>query len=106
MSNSPGLLVRHEHLYEKIEQRVVVSSDFPNDLVGAQRLFLDAKVILCTMSMMTHPSIPMFSKLISVSNVIVDEASQIYLGDYIPLLDRFGNGIQRLIFIGDDKQRE
>ena len=47
-----------------------------------------------------------FTRLVPVETVIVDEASQIELGDYLPLLSRFGQGIEKLVFVGDDKQRE
>ncbi|EPS96649.1 hypothetical protein FOMPIDRAFT_1087510, partial [Fomitopsis schrenkii] len=45
-----------------------------------------------------------FTELVPVKTVIVDEASQIELGDYLPLLARFGRGIEKLVFVGDDKQ--
>jgi superfamily I DNA and/or RNA helicase len=38
--------------------------------------------------------------------MIFDEASQIEIGDYLPLLVRFRSTLQKLVFIGDDKQRE
>lgn len=47
-----------------------------------------------------------FTRLVPVETVIVDEASQIELGDYLPLLSRFGSGIEKLVFVGDDKQCE
>jgi len=83
-----------------------MSSEFPKNLVSAERLFLGTKVILCTLSMMSHEDLLMFSTLIPVNNVIIDEASQIYLADYVPLLDRFSHSLKKLVLIGDDKQRE
>lgn len=46
-----------------------------------------------------------FTQLVPVEAVIVDEASQIEVGDYLPLLDKFGKTIKKIAFIGDDKQR-
>lgn len=43
--------------------------------------------------------------IVPVHTVIVDEASQIELGDYLPLWSKFGNTIKKMVFIGDDKQR-
>jgi len=45
-----------------------------------------------------------YTRLVPVETVIVDEASQIELGDYLPLLGRFNHSIKKLVFIGDDKQ--
>ena len=47
-----------------------------------------------------------YTCLVPVKTVIVDEASQIELGDYLPLQARFGRNIKKLVFIGDDKQRK
>ena len=58
--------------------------------------------------MFSHPRLPdtEFTTIVPVETVIVDEASQIELGDYLPLWSKFGRGIKKMIFIGDDKQRK
>jgi len=38
--------------------------------------------------------------------LIVDEASQIELGDYLGPLHDFKTVLRRIVFVGDDKQRE
>lgn len=43
-------------------------------------------------------------RLVPPQTVIFDEASQIEIGDYFPLLYRFQPTLQKLVFIGDDKQ--
>ena len=45
------------------------------------------------------------TRLVPLETVLVDEASQIEIGDYLPMLSRFGQDIRKLAFIGDDKQR-
>ena len=99
-------LSRHEHLYEKIERNVIESSDFPRDLVATQRLLLGARVILCTLSMITNGRLGHFTQLVPVERVIVDEASQIEVGQYLPLFSRFRTTLKKIVFIGDDKQCE
>ena len=76
--------------------------------MGNSRLLLGSRVILCTLSMLATYRLMStgFTRLVPVETVIVDEASQIELGDYLPLLSRFGRGIEKLVFVGDDKQRE
>jgi len=65
-----------------------------------------SRVILCTLSMMSSGRILKsgFSELVPVETLIVDEASQIEIGDYLIPLSRFHNTLQKIIFIGDDKQ--
>ncbi|CCM01391.1 uncharacterized protein FIBRA_03442 [Fibroporia radiculosa] len=96
----------HEHLYEDIERNVIRSDDFAPNAVGMSRLLLDSRVILCTISMLSHPRLGStgLTRLVPVTTVIVDEASQIELGDYLPLLYKFGQNLRKLVFIGDDKQ--
>ncbi|EPT05583.1 hypothetical protein FOMPIDRAFT_41042, partial [Fomitopsis schrenkii] len=96
----------HEHLYEKIERNIIRSDQFTDDIVANTRLLLGSKVILCTLSMISSPRFAAagFTRIVPIATVIVDEASQIGLGDYIPLLARFGSKLSKLVFIGDDKQ--
>jgi regulator of nonsense transcripts 1 len=37
---------------------------------------------------------------------MVDEASQVEIGDYVPMLCRFASSLQKMVFIGDDRQCE
>ncbi|KAF7970074.1 hypothetical protein HWV62_25050 [Athelia sp. TMB] len=94
----------HEHLYEKIRPRVIESPDFPQDTVAAERLLSGARVILCTISMITSSRLSCITRSVLVERVIVDEASQIEIGQYLPLLSRFEKTLKKLVFIGDDKQ--
>jgi hypothetical protein len=43
-------------------------------------------------------------RLVPVQTVIVDEASQIEVGDYLPMVDRFKTTLKKIACIGDDKQ--
>jgi regulator of nonsense transcripts 1 len=53
--------------------------------------------------MLSNPRLVTFMRLVPVETIIIDEASQIEIGDYIPVLCRFPR-LQKLVFIGDDKQ--
>lgn len=57
--------------------------------------------------MLSHPSLLASGifKIVPVNTVILDEASQIEVGNYLPLLSSFGRDLRKLVFIGDDKQR-
>lgn len=45
-----------------------------------------------------------FTELVPVETLIVDEASQVEIGDYLIPLSKFYNTLQKIVFIGDDKQ--
>ena len=75
-------------------------------IVEASRQLLDCKVILCTLSMLSNPNIDVFLRILPVEMIILDEASQIECGDYLPIFHRFHSTLSKLVFIGDDKQRD
>ena len=100
------MAVRHEHLYAKIEENTIRSDQFSNihDMI---RRLAGSRVILCTLSMLSHPLLATSGvfRIAPVNTVIVDEASQIEIGDYFPLLSNFRKHLKKLVFIGDNKQR-
>jgi hypothetical protein len=55
--------------------------------------------------MMSNDKISGIVRLLPVETVIVDEASQIEIGDYIPMMSLFHRTLKKIVFIGDDKQR-
>ena len=96
---------RHEHLYEDILEPHVIRSDvFSKDIVAAERQLQGARVILCTLSMLLSHSTAAFIHVVPVHTVIFDEASQIEVGDYIPMIHSFSSTLRKIVFIGDDKQ--
>ena len=74
--------------------------------ITISRLLLDTRVILCTLSMLSNPRIDEITRQVPLHTVIFDEASQIEVGDYLPLLHRFRSHLQKMVFIGDDRQCE
>ena len=95
---------RHEHLYGDscFNGHVILSNTFK--MVKPHQLS-NVKVILSTVSMISHPLLSKFTRAIPMKTVIVDEASQIEIGSYIPMLITFSS-IRKMCFIGDDKQCE
>lgn len=69
-------------------------------------MLLGSRVILCTISMLSAGRIMEcgFTKVVPVQTVIIDEASQIEVGDYLPILARYRTTLRKMVFIGDDKQ--
>ena len=101
-----ALIYRHEHLYERLEHCFMRSDVFDSDPVVIDRLLLDTRVVLCTLSMLSSSRIDEITRRVPIQTAIFDEASQIEVGDYLPLLYRFRSSLQKMVFIGDDKQRE
>lgn len=95
---------RHEHLYEELEPLLIRSDNFKKSIVEASRQLLDCKVILSTLSMLSNPNIDVYLRVVPVEMLILDEASQIECGGYLPILHRFRSTLWKLVFIGDDKQ--
>jgi regulator of nonsense transcripts 1 len=101
----------HEHLYERLEHCFIRSDMIAEGGAPAiERLLVDAltntktRVILCTLSMLSSHHIHQIALQVPVETVIFDEASQIEVGDYLPLLQRFRPTLQKMVFIGDDRQ--
>ena len=45
-----------------------------------------------------------FFKAIPLKILVVDEASQIVMGDYMPIITKYGTKLKKMIFIGDPMQ--
>ena len=67
---------------------------------------MGARVILCTICTLSGGKIVKrgFTTLVPVQTVIIDEASQIEAGDYLPILAKYKTTLRKMVFIGDDKQ--
>ncbi|KAK1236206.1 hypothetical protein PQX77_000550, partial [Marasmius sp. AFHP31] len=91
----------HEHLYQQILDRVIRSDRFmsvkPKELA-------DCKVILCTLSMLSARLLKKFTQAVPIQTLVVDEASQIEIGDYFHAFEVAKGTLRKMCLIGDDKQ--
>lgn len=92
---------RHDHLYNEIKPHIIRSDEFKK--FNNSRL-KGIHVMLCTLSMLSNSFITTFTKVIPLDTLIVDEASQIEIGAYIPIFSFFKHTLRKMCFIGDDKQ--
>jgi len=85
---------------------MIESDDFGKTLLENERLLSGSRVILCTVSMLSTDRLAQcgFTKIVPVQTIIIDEASQIEAGGYLPILARYRTTLRKMIFIGDDKQ--
>ena len=97
---------RHEHLYQLMGERMIDSGNFGGTAHENRRILLGARVLLCTTGMLSTPRLMNcgFMEIVPVQTIIIDEASQIEVGDYLPILARYKTTLRKMVFIGDDKQ--
>lgn len=93
----------HEHLYANIRANIIISEEFLKPGFATQ--LQTCPVILCTLSMLSSFA---FRKsggfdAAPLRTLVIDEASQIEIGAYIPLFTSH-TSIRKVCFIGDDKQ--
>lgn len=91
--------VRHEHLYQRLNANIIRSDEFRI----AEKQLNGCPVVLCTLSMLSNPRVQGFMHVVSINTLVVDEASQIAIQDYVPPLSIYST-IQKMCFIGDNKQ--
>jgi hypothetical protein len=88
---------RHEELYVEIEDMVIGSDEIPDSPVDVSRMFGDVTVVLCTLGMLSNPKLSdcgLF-RLIPVRSLVIDEASQIDVFEFmvIPVFSRHSRAI-------------
>ncbi|KAI1797127.1 P-loop containing nucleoside triphosphate hydrolase protein [Ganoderma leucocontextum] len=91
----------HEHIYGNIKKNLVRSTEFRT--ARRDKSLQGVPVILCTLSMLSHPRLNTFTTLNPIKTLVIDEASQIAVGDYISPLQNFPS-ISKICMIGDHKQ--
>ncbi|KAG5651359.1 hypothetical protein H0H81_008928 [Sphagnurus paluster] len=91
----------HEHIYTQIKAENIIRSDRFKSV--RPKTLSNCKVILCTLSMLSNINIPVFTRLVPIKTLIVDEASQIEIGNYMAVLSSCRT-LRKVCFIGDDKQ--
>ncbi|KAL1674028.1 P-loop containing nucleoside triphosphate hydrolase protein, partial [Schizophyllum commune] len=96
----------HEALYELIEDKLIRSDEFPAATRELKMMMGDACVILSTVSMLSNPKLHqlrMFTDVMPVERLVIDEASQINVFEFMPLVAKFSK-ISKICFFGDPKQ--
>ncbi|RDB17534.1 hypothetical protein Hypma_001245 [Hypsizygus marmoreus] len=98
----------HEHIYEMINDKLLRSDDFSGlkDAGATERLLGGSCIILSTLSMLSNPilnQVNMF-KVVPVERLVVDEASQIKIEDFMPVFHHFNKTLEKVCFFGDPRQ--
>ncbi|KAI0002119.1 P-loop containing nucleoside triphosphate hydrolase protein, partial [Russula compacta] len=95
----------HEDLYVEIE-RMVIRSD---ELISQRDVtveFHDVTVVLCTVSMLSNPTLDSCGlfRVVPVRSLVIDEASQIDIFEFMHLFYKFSKTLMKVCFFGDPKQ--
>ncbi|KAJ4477544.1 P-loop containing nucleoside triphosphate hydrolase protein [Lentinula aciculospora] len=75
----------HEHIYEKMEQKLIRSDELPDNRLGMSRLIGSSIVILSTLGLLSNPSLERggLFDVVPFERLVVDEASQINVIEYM-----------------------
>lgn len=78
-------ITRHEHIYERIQHHLLRSDELPPDIGGVERAIGGSPVMLCTLSMLSNPMLSECGifHILPVERLVIDEASQIDIGEYM-----------------------
>ncbi|KAL5510974.1 hypothetical protein ACEPAG_3693 [Sanghuangporus baumii] len=95
----------HEHIYTEVEKHLIRTDEFPNTPREVNLLFHGTRIVLCTVSTLSNPALDTIRlfRLVPMQMLIIDEASQISVLDYLHLFGRFKE-LTKVCFFGDPKQ--
>ncbi|KAF9052499.1 P-loop containing nucleoside triphosphate hydrolase protein [Hymenopellis radicata] len=91
----------HDHLYTDLTPYIITSFEFtrlPSYRIAGVRVYLS------TLSMLSNKKLSTFTKKVPIRRLIVDEASQIKVAEYINVFITFKETLKKMCFIGDPKQ--
>ncbi|KAF9529892.1 hypothetical protein CPB83DRAFT_240942 [Crepidotus variabilis] len=95
----------HEHIYEEVAERLIRSDEIP-DPSELGRLFDRCQIVLSTLSMLSNPVLHQCQifKMVPMERLVVDEASQINIFEYLHIFHRFHESLLKVCFFGDKQQ--
>ncbi|RXW20315.1 hypothetical protein EST38_g5539 [Candolleomyces aberdarensis] len=96
----------HEHMYAAVQDNLIRSDELPASGVAMERLIGNSCIILSTLGMLSNPALEQCGlfKLVPVERMIVDEASQIRIFEFLHLFELFQDVLEKVIFFGDPHQ--
>ncbi|KAF5372451.1 hypothetical protein D9757_009904 [Collybiopsis confluens] len=96
----------HEHIYKEIEKHLIRTDSLPKDRLAVSRMIGSSTVILSTLGLLSNPTLDNNGTftIVPVENLVVDEASQIDVFDYMHVFHHFRKTLRKVCFFGDPKQ--
>jgi len=93
----------HEELYDEVKG-VIIRSDELINCVSPEEMFDGITLVLSTLSMLSNPMLDYLFRLIPVRSLVVDEASQVDVLEFMHLFFKFSRVLEKVCFFGDPKQ--
>ncbi|KAK0482994.1 P-loop containing nucleoside triphosphate hydrolase protein [Armillaria luteobubalina] len=96
----------HEHLYTNIKDKLLRGDLLPETRKGLERRIGESTIILSTLSMVSNGLLDkngMFD-VVPPTTLVVDEASQINVFEYMHVFVKFKDVMKKVCFFGDPKQ--
>ncbi|KAL5498110.1 hypothetical protein ACEPAH_2240 [Sanghuangporus vaninii] len=95
----------HEHIYTEVKRHLIRTDEFPDTPREVKLLFHETRIVLCTISTLSNPALDTIHlfRIVPMQMLIIDEASQISVLDYLHLFGRFKE-LTKVCFFGDPKQ--
>ncbi|KAL5510973.1 hypothetical protein ACEPAG_3692 [Sanghuangporus baumii] len=96
----------HEHIYDdRVTDSIIRTDELPSRVQDVEVTFYGVNVILCTISTLSNPSLndKRIFEFVPVYNLVVDEASQIGIFNYMHIFANFKR-LSKVCFFGDPKQ--
>ena len=84
-------MFRHEDIYADIQENVIITDELPRERPEIQFMISDSSIMLCTLSMLSNPILELRNvfDVVRVGRLVVDEASQIDVFEYMVSSDFF-----------------
>ncbi|KAI0251231.1 P-loop containing nucleoside triphosphate hydrolase protein [Lactifluus subvellereus] len=96
----------HEELYSGIEDVVIRTDRIPKGVQDVATLFSGITLVLCTLCTLSNPKLDECGllDLIPMRSLVIDEASQIDVFEFMHLFYKFSEVLMKVCFFGDPKQ--
>ncbi|KZP01561.1 hypothetical protein CALVIDRAFT_559374 [Calocera viscosa TUFC12733] len=96
----------HESVYTNVKNNLITLEDLPDKSEDLRYTLRHHPVMLCTLSMLSNPSLVArgLFNVLPVRNLVIDEASQIFVGDFAHLFYRLAGDLKKVCWFGDPYQ--
>ncbi|OLL26786.1 Regulator of nonsense transcripts 1 [Neolecta irregularis DAH-3] len=95
----------HEDLFLNVKDKVITTKKLkPGKNIQDFNTKNGPRILLCTISMASSRKLEKVSSIFAPDLIIVDEASQIYTGQFVVMLYQFQKSLNQIVFFGDPMQ--
>ncbi|PBK86038.1 P-loop containing nucleoside triphosphate hydrolase protein [Armillaria gallica] len=96
----------HEHIYTVIKDKLFHADKLPKNQEDLGSIIGGSSIMLSTLSMLSNPALDQngIFDIVPPRTLVVDEASQINVFEYMHIFSKFRNEMTQVCFFGDPKQ--